>query len=107
MRVINEDNERTTFQNKRRKSNIDLTITNNQMLADITNWDISVEDIIKFSIKLDKHITQENNFYEPRYRIKEQQLTKFYEKLYYNIAKSFQMEDKERNKDEIDAELYS
>jgi len=88
LRVINEDNERTTFQNKRRKSNIDLTITNNQMLADITNWDISVEEsasdhnIIKFSIKLDKHITQENNFYEPRYRIKEQQLTKFYEKLY-------------------------
>jgi len=37
MHVINEDNGRTTFQSSRGKSNIDLTITNNQMLADIKN----------------------------------------------------------------------
>jgi len=83
------------------------------MLADIKNWDISEEEsasdhnIIKFSIRLDKHTTHENNFSEPRYRIKEKQLTKFYEKLYYNFAKTFQMEDKERYTDEIDAELNS
>jgi len=31
--VINEENRRTIFENSRGKSNIDLTITNNQMLA--------------------------------------------------------------------------
>jgi len=35
LHVINEENERITFQSTRGKSNIDLTITNNQMLADV------------------------------------------------------------------------
>ena len=38
--VINEDNERTIFQSSSGKSNIDLTITNNEMLTEIKNWDI-------------------------------------------------------------------
>jgi len=110
---MNEDNERTNFQRSRGKSKIDLNITNNQMLANITNCDISEEEsasdhnIIKFSIRLDKHTTHENKFSEPRYRIKENQPNKFYEKLYYNIATTFQMEDKERHTDKIDLELNS
>ena len=40
LHVINEENERTTFQSTRGKSNIDLTITNNQILTDVKNWDI-------------------------------------------------------------------
>jgi len=62
----------TTLRNKRGESKIDLTITNNQMLAYIKNWDISEEEsasdhnIIMFSIRLDKHTTNENNFSEPR-----------------------------------------
>jgi len=111
LHVINEDNGRTTFQSSRGKSNIDLTITNNQILADIKNWDIpekesaSDHNIIKFSIRLDKHNTQENHYAEQRYRIKEHLLTKFNEKLHSNIAKAFQLEDKERNTDETDEEL--
>jgi hypothetical protein len=35
LQVINEESERTTFQSTRGKSDIDLTITNNQMLADV------------------------------------------------------------------------
>ena len=35
LHVINEENKRTTFQSTRGKSNIDLTITNNQMLTDV------------------------------------------------------------------------
>ena len=66
LHVINEENERTTFQSTRRKRNLDLTITNNQMLADVKNWDISEEEsasdhnIIKFSINLDKTLHTEN-----------------------------------------------
>jgi hypothetical protein len=61
LHVINEDNKRTTFQSNRRKSNIDLTITNNQMLANIKKWDISEEEsasdhnLMKFKVRLDKN----------------------------------------------------
>jgi len=102
--VINEENERTTFQSTRGKSNIDLTITNNQMLADVKNWDISEEEsasdynIIKFSINLDKNTTHGKHLTEPRYRIKEHQLTKFSEKLKSSITKTFQMENREKHK---------
>ena len=102
--VINEENERTTFQSTRGKSNIYLTITNNQMLADVKDWDISEEEsasdhnIIKFSINLDKNTTYGKHLTEPRYRIKEHQLNKFSEKLKSNITKTFQMEDREKHK---------
>jgi len=43
LHVINKENERATFQSTRGKSNIDLTITNNEMLADVKNWVISEE----------------------------------------------------------------
>jgi len=61
LHVINEDNKRTTFQSNRGKSNIDLTITNNQMLANIKKWDISEEEsasdhnLMKFKVRLDKN----------------------------------------------------
>ena len=80
------------------------------MLADVKNWDISDEDsasdhnIIKYSIRLDNYTSHDNNPTEPRYRIKEHQLTKFKMKLQYNITKIFQMEEKERY---IDEELSS
>ena len=112
LHIINEDNTKTTFQSSRGKSNIDLTITNNQMLADVKNWDISDEDsasdhnIITYSIRLDNYTSHDNNPTEPRYRIKEHQLTKFKTKLQY-ITKIFQMEEKERYTDEIDEELSS
>jgi len=64
------------------------------MLADVKNWDISDEEsasdhnIIKYSIRLDNYTSHDNNPTEPRYRIKEHQLTKFKEKLQY-ITKIF------------------
>jgi len=39
--IINEDSKRITFQSTRGESNIDLTISNNHMLADITAWEIA------------------------------------------------------------------
>jgi hypothetical protein len=43
MRTINEDSERTTFQNSKNSSNIDITIVN-KMLATIKNWEISEDE---------------------------------------------------------------
>ena len=85
LHIINEESTRTTFQSRRGTSNIDITITNNQMLADINNWQIleeeSVSDhnIIKFYITFGSIGTKINNDHDLRYIIKEQQQTEFYE----------------------------
>jgi len=77
LQVFKEGNGITDFQGSRGISNMDLTKTNNQMLAVVKNWDIPEEEsasdhnIIKFSISLDKHNTQENHYAEERYRTKE------------------------------------
>ena len=44
LHTINEESTRTTFQSSRGTSNIDITITNNQMIADINNWQILEEE---------------------------------------------------------------
>ena len=104
-------NGRKTFQSSRGKSKFDFTITNNQMLADVKNWDITEDEnasdhnIIKFNIRIDKHNTQEYHYAEQRYRIKEHLLNNFNEKLHSNITRAFQLEDKERNRDDIDEDL--
>jgi hypothetical protein len=36
LHIVNEDSPRRTFQSSRGKSNVDLTIVNNQMLAEVT-----------------------------------------------------------------------
>jgi len=41
LHVINEENERRTFNNTRKVSNIDLTIVNNNLLNDVHDWEIS------------------------------------------------------------------
>jgi hypothetical protein len=40
LNIINEERKRTPFQSSRGKSNIAITITRNQMLADSKNWEI-------------------------------------------------------------------
>jgi len=77
------------------------------MLADVKNRTYPRRKAPRISIRLDKHNTHRNHFSEPRYRIKEHLLNNFNEKLHTNIAKTFQMEGKERNTDEIDEELIS
>jgi len=44
LHIINEENERSTFNNTRGVSNIDLTIVNNNLLSDVHDWEISEED---------------------------------------------------------------
>jgi len=65
--IINEDNPRRKFQITKGESNIDLTIVNNHMLADVTGCETaevespSDHNILKFSISLeaDKIIIKE------------------------------------------------
>jgi hypothetical protein len=70
------------------------------MLTDVKNLDISEEEsasdhnIIKYSINRDKNTTHGKYLSEPRYRIKEHQLTKFSEKLKSNIIKHFKWRTK-------------
>jgi hypothetical protein len=83
MHIINEERTLTTFQSSRGESNIDLTIADNKMIANIQKWDISEEEsasghnIIKFNITLDKAEGIVLNDPGQRLRIKEQQYTEF------------------------------
>jgi len=67
LHVMNEESERTTFQSRRGRSNIDLTIVNNQLLKKLNDWEISEDEsysdhnIIKFKIgNGTNHETQHN-----------------------------------------------
>ena len=62
---MNEESEQTTFKNRRERSNIDLTIVNNQVHNLEMNWEISAEEscsdhIIKFNLRQD-------NYHETKY----------------------------------------
>jgi hypothetical protein len=111
LHIINEDSTRTTFQTGRGKSNIDITITNNQMLADVTNWEISEQEsasdhnTIKFSIKLDNYETKINHVPGLRDIIKKEHQSNFYVNLHIAIIKTFQTVDSEWDKEDTDREL--
>jgi len=111
LHVINEESKRTNFQSIRGKSNIDITLTNNQMIADINNWQILEEEsasdhnIMKFNIKFGNDNTKINNSHGLRYIIKGQQQTEFHENLYLIISKTFQIKNTEGRKGDIDEEL--
>jgi len=62
---MNEENERTTFQSRRRSSNIDLTVINNRLLQNFHDWEIcedescSDNNIVKFKLGHEtKQVTQ-------------------------------------------------
>jgi exonuclease III len=44
LHITNEESERPTFFNSRGSSNIDLTIANNNLIAEVKEWEISNED---------------------------------------------------------------
>jgi hypothetical protein len=107
LHIINEERILTTFQSSRGESNIDLTIANNMMLANIQKWDISEKEsasdhnIIKFIITLDK---AEGIVFDDsgRLRIKKHQLTEFYEKCQRSASVTFQLEDRGRSNEDLD-----
>ena len=62
LNIMNEESEHTTYHTRRGRSNIDLTITNKQILKTLKEWEIIMEEsssdhnIIKYKIE------QENNY---------------------------------------------
>jgi hypothetical protein len=88
LHIINEDSPRKTFQTSRGSSNIDLTIVNNQMLADIKNWEISEEEsasdrnILQFSINFENDKTNNNKTTDLWNIIKEQKHIEFYKNFF-------------------------
>jgi len=110
LHIINEEGTLKTFQSSRGESNIDLTIANNKMLANIQKWDISEEksasghNIIKFNITLDKAegiVIDDTG----RLRIKEHQHMEFYENLQRIASVTFQIEDRGRSNENLDEAL--
>jgi len=112
LHIINEDSNKTTFQNTRGSSNIDLTIVNNQMLAFIEDWAISEEESCSDhnTIKFNLNFTFINNrqqyqYSGTRFIMKEQQHTKFCKTFLNLISKKFQIDKDEENMEEIDEAL--
>jgi D-hexose-6-phosphate mutarotase len=113
LHVIKEDGPRTTFQSSKGSSNIDLTIVNKQMLAKIKDWEISEEEscsehnIIKFNLNTANDKAQLHDVQGIRYIIKEHQHIEFQSKLLQSISKNFQIENDERNIEDMDKKLNS
>ena len=87
LHLANQESERFTFENSRGSSNIDLTITNTQLLAEISYWEISDEEscsdhnILKYNLGITHHYNHKHSFQYLRYAVKETkllELTKMY-----------------------------
>ena len=103
LHILNEGRT-TAFQSSRGKNNIDLTIANSQMVANIWNWYLSEEEsasdhkIIKFNITLDKVVGKTPEPPGVRFIIREHQKNELYEKFHYIGSTVFQIEKKRRRK---------
>jgi hypothetical protein len=84
LHIINEESDRFNFNNNRGSSNIDLTITNNNLITAVSDWEISAEEslsdhnYLKFKIGVGganshnsdnkclgiKHVLKENKLHE-------------------------------------------
>ena len=81
--IMKERSERTTFRNRRGKSNIDLTIVNNSLLKALRSWEIwdekscSDHSIIKFYISQCNKRESQHSYKGTRYTINEQNYDRF------------------------------
>jgi hypothetical protein len=98
LNVINEESDHTTYQSRRGRCNIDLTITNNQILKYVKDWEVSTEDscsdhsIIKFNIGQEKNKGTQYNYTGKRYITTEESYNRFDHKLHEAMAKEFRIE---------------
>ena len=76
LHIINDQSEKFTFHNSRGSSNIDLTITNNNLIADVQEWEISEEEsctdhnFLKFKIGKANSYENKYNYEGIRYIVK-------------------------------------
>ena len=112
--ILNEEKEMTTFQNRIGSSNIDLTITNNRMIAGVKGWDILKEEsssdhnFIRFFICQEIAYKNSINYNGIRYIVKEGNFKKFDKKIAQHVAREFKFnvnEEAEKLDDIISAEI--
>jgi hypothetical protein len=101
LNIMNEESEHTTYHTRRGRSNIDLTITNNQILKNFTDWEISMDEscsdhnIIKYTIEQENNYGTQYNYTGKRYVTTEGKYNRFVYKLKEELAKEFRKEAKE------------
>lgn len=106
LHIINEDSRKTTFHSSRGSSNIDLTIGNNQMIADIRDWEISEErcshhTILKFAIHFNTYNKEHRYTCQGKKYIMKKQ-AEFSKILHQMISKNFHISSDEENTNGID-----
>jgi len=88
LHILNEESDRSIFLNSRGSSNTDLTITNNNLIAAVNEWEISEEESLsdhnccKYKIS-EGGASKQNNYTSQgtRFIIKEEKLHVFDRKL--------------------------
>jgi len=67
LHILNEESDRSTFLNSRGSSNIDLTITNNNLTAAVNEWEIRKEESFSnhsyLKYKNSERASKQNNDY--------------------------------------------
>jgi len=93
LHIINEQSEKFTFHNNRGSSNIDLTITNNNLIADVHEWEISDEEncsdhnFLKYKIGKANSYKNKYNYHGIRYIVKDEKYYEYDQKLELEIPK--------------------
>ena len=101
LNIINQESEQNTYHTRRGKSNIDITITNNQILKKLKDWEISMEEscsdhnIIKYTIEQENEYRTEYSYTGKRYVTTEGKYNQFRSRLSEELVKQFSMNAKE------------
>jgi hypothetical protein len=101
LNIMNEESDLTTYQSRRGRSNIDLTIINNCILKHFKDWEISTEDscsdhnIIKFKLEQENNYGIQYNYTGARYITTEENYNRFEHNLQEVIAQEYRIERKE------------
>jgi len=96
LHIINEQSENFTFHNRRGSSNIDLKFTNNNIIADVQEWEISEEEncsdhnFLKYKIGKANSYKSKYNYQCMRCIVKEDKYYKIRPKIRTRDTKKFQ-----------------
>jgi hypothetical protein len=113
LHIVNEESERYTFNNTRGFSNIDLTITNNNLIEAIGDCEISAEEslsdhnYLKYKIGLEgtNSLNVNNKRQGPKYILKENKVQEFDRNLIQEMWKMAKNKNIERRAEELDKYL--
>jgi uncharacterized protein (UPF0335 family) len=108
--ILNEESESFTFHNRRGSSNVDLTIANSNLIADVKEWEVSPDEslsdhrYLKYNIgrEINKRFNKENNSQQIRYIIKENKYQDYDRKLVKEIMKIGNNTDFKGGEEELD-----